>query len=353
MSDPSSVQHAFLFNFSASYSSGGLKRLYEYAKWFNARGGAWFIIHPQCRALLTEFGANRYFVVAQSALQRLSDDFRYLDPIEAQVGRPQLYYSYGIPLPRRVGAVNWFHLSNVLPMGVKGVPQSFTDRLKFGVLGRKIRRGLEYADVISAESRSSLDLIDAPDARRLFVSVNGSDDELQALGATGSAAGAAEPENLASVVGTYRYKALDDAIRVFGMLKQRNPSLQLLIMGNPDWVPAPFRTVPGVIVAGTLERSAVMDRLRRSRFYISTTWVENSYNAASEGAFSAAESYLSDIGPHRELLAGMPFERVSVAGVSRRLLHVRRADLTGANLKTWDTVVVEMMARFREAFSGH
>jgi hypothetical protein len=44
--------------------------------------------------------------VAISRLSCLFDDWGYLQAI----GRPELYYSYGIPLYRRFGRVNWFHL---------------------------------------------------------------------------------------------------------------------------------------------------------------------------------------------------------------------------------------------------
>ena len=81
----------------------------------------------------------------------------------------------------RFGKVNWFHLSNVLPLGARGIPLAVGERLKLGYLGWKIRRSLMNAQIISAESRSSLSLIDAQDAKRLFVSVNGSDDELAYL----------------------------------------------------------------------------------------------------------------------------------------------------------------------------
>ena len=35
----------FLFNFSSSYSGGGLKRLLAFSEWFNKNGGANFIVH--------------------------------------------------------------------------------------------------------------------------------------------------------------------------------------------------------------------------------------------------------------------------------------------------------------------
>jgi hypothetical protein len=89
--------------------------------------------------------------------------------------------------------------------------------------------------------------------------------------------------------------------------------------------------------------------LKTAKFYVSTTRIENSYNAASEGIFLAEESYISDIGPHRELLQGEFWERAAAAEFGVPLLKVRRANLKGMNLKTWDTVVSEMLFRAHAA----
>jgi hypothetical protein len=90
-----------------------------------------------------------------------------------------------------------------------------------------------------------------------------------------------------------------------------------------------------------------MKYLRRAKYYISTTHIENSYNAASEGVFFADESYISDIGPHRELLANAPIERVSVPHMNRSVLHVRREHLSGANLTTWQDVIADVIGRVK------
>ncbi len=199
--------------------------------------------------------------------------------------------------------------------------------------------------MISAESKTSTDLIAVVDRNRLFVSVNGSDDEIAAL----CAGRQTDTENIATVVGTIKYKALRESVCVFEMLKRGNPGLKLMIIGNEAWVPGALRALPDVFIRGPLRRSEVIESLRRSKFYITTSRVENSYNAAAEGIFLADESYISDIGPHRELLFDMPFDRVSVPGASLPMLHVRRDSLTGASLKSWDTVIREMLARFRSA----
>jgi glycosyltransferase involved in cell wall biosynthesis len=339
------VENRFLFNFAASYSAGGYKRLHEYAKWFNGAGGAWFAVHPNCSALATEFPNNRFFILKQSRVRRLFDDCGYLPAIGREIGQPDLYYSYGMPVYFRFGKVNWFHLSNVLPLAARGIPLSLYDRLRLGSLGRRISRAFANADVISAESNFSLGLIDDGRPGRLFLSVNGSDDELAYI----HERSIEQKDDLATVIGTYSHKALRDSLRVFQMLRGRCDRLKLMVIGDAREVPRELHGTPNVIVRGVLTRPEVISCLRAARYYISTTLIENSYNAASEGIFTADESYISDIGPHRELLAGMHFDEVSIPDLDRRLLHVKRDELSNTNLKTWDTVIVEMIARFHEA----
>jgi hypothetical protein len=209
------------------------------------------------------------------------------------------------------------------------------------LLGWRITGRLKNADVISAESNASLALVDPAYRERLFLSVNGSDDELAYL-ARGETAG---KEQVATVVGTYRHKALEDSCLVFEALRQRDPGLTLQIFGDPAFIPPAVTARAGVVVKGNRPRAEVIAALRTSKFYISTTRIENSYNAASEGIFFADQSYVSDIGPHRELLDGMPYDHVAVPGVDRPLLHVVGRRLSGANLRSWDQVVTAMIAR--------
>jgi hypothetical protein len=102
---------------------------------------------------------------------------------------------------------------------------------------------------------------------------------------------------------------------------------------------------------GLLKRSEVIDCLRESKYYISMTFIENSYNAASEGIFLADESYISDIGPHQELLDGIKFTRTYFPGLGRSILHVARHELSGHNLKSWNNVTSEMILRFKQSRS--
>jgi hypothetical protein len=335
------LEHDILFNFAASPVGAGRKRLYEYAKWFDAHGGARFIIHPGCESLVRDFRKNEFIVSRQSTAARVLSGVRAVADVQRTHGTPGCYYAYGIPLRGRVGRVNWCHVTNVLTLAWRTVPLPFSMRLKFRILGRQTVNGLAYADVISAESDWALDLFDSVHRTRLVKSVNGSDDEL----AEADHAPAEERQSVAVVVGTYPYKALDESCRVFDALRKTSSQLTLHVFGDETFAPSAIRTRPNVVLKGNRPRSEVIAELRRAKYYISTTLIESSYNAACEGIFLADESYISDIGPHRELLDGLPCQRVMLEGTTRPLFHVLRKELSTANLKSWAQSITEMNAR--------
>jgi hypothetical protein len=336
------VKYKFLFNFAVTRTGGGLKRLCEYTKWFHEKGGTCFIIHPNCEFLIKEFPNNQYFVVFQTRTQRLFKDCDYLSDIKKEIGMPNLYYSYGIPVYYHFGKINWFHLSNVLPFNSRGMGLSLFDRyIKFRVLGWKINNNYKNADIISAESHSSLSLIKNQNDEKLFLSVNGSDDEISYLQNKFKM----EKDNIAIVVGTQKYKALLDSYHIFKTLKKQNKLLRLFLIGSKDSIPSKLMNSEDVLATGVLQQSDVIEFLKKTKYYISTTLVENSYNAASEGVIFANESYISDIGPHRELLENEPFEQVSISSLSSPVLRIKSEDIVGINLKLWDDIILELIQK--------
>jgi hypothetical protein len=339
------LEHDILFNFAASPVGAGLKRLYEYARWFDAHGGARFIIHPRCESLQQEFNRNEFVVARQSSASRILRGVQAVRDVQRTVGTPDCYYAFGIPLHGRVGRVNWCHVSNVLTLAWRTVPLPLSMRLKFRILGRQTVSGLPYADVISAESNWALALFDPVYRDRLCKSVNGSDDELTE--ANHAVTEARQP--IAVVVGTYPYKALDESCRVFDELRRTENRLTLHVFGDETLVAPGIRARTDVVVKGNRPRSEVIAELRRAKYYISTTLIENSYNAACEGIFFADESYISDIGPHRELVEGLRHQRVMLDGTIRPLIHALRSDLTTANLKSWAEVITDMNQRIDRA----
>lgn len=338
----STSYESYLFNFSASYSSGGLKRLLAYSKWFNKNGGARFIVSHRLKGIEEQYPANSYRFLRQTLLERAFNSTGRLERLIAMDGPVRVYFSYGVPLPRRIAPVMWYHLSNVLTVvhAREYVPARL--HYKYRLLGFLTLRTLRNADVISAESRSSLRALAGVPARHV-VSVNGSDDEIAAE--RDASLGADAPvDNVAVTVGTISYKMLNDVYRVFCRLRETNPGLRLEIIGAAELIPRRILRDPLVAARGTMPQPDVCRILRRARYYITTTLIENSYNAAAEGVFLARESFISDIEPHRELLSSVPVEVRNDFGTRIPVLHVQRNVLTTRNLKSWDQVVRDFIA---------
>ena len=70
--------------------------------------------------------------------------------------------------------------------------------------------------------------------------------------------------------------------------------LKLVIIGCSDTIPNQLITNKDVTTTGALQQNEVIDFLKKARYYISTTLLENSFNASSEGVFFTDESYISD-----------------------------------------------------------
>jgi len=338
-----SKYQSFLFNFSASYGGGGLKRLLEYSSWFNENGGGIFIVNFRLDGIDKQFPMNKYFFLQQSKFSRAFNYSSQLDKIIANTKKIDLYYSYGIPIPRKIGQVNWFHLSNVLPLTKISVFIPLKRRIEMRFLGFLINHCLKNANVISAESDTSMGLFNKHLSQKLVVSVNGSDDEINACKNNDNISDNREIEDIAVTVGTYYYKCIDDVYKIYTHLLKSHPSLRLVIIGEREHIPQFVLKDNRVNAKGVLSQAAVCDLLRRSKYYITSTVIENSYNAASEGAFLSNESFISDIGPHRELLKGAIFEKIDNLGTRVASLHLKRTDLNSRNLKSWDQVVTEMI----------
>jgi len=309
------------------------------------KGGAYFIVHTDCKKLAIEFKNNSYFFIQPSNYKRFFNDTYYLKKIIDSIGNLKFYYSYGIPIYFKIGSVNWFHVSNLLPLAPEGIPMSLFDRIKMRILGNRIRANLVNADVISAESNYSLSLIDSSFKEKLFLSVNGSNDELAIL----KKENLTNKINIAVILGTYKYKAILESFYIFKMLQNTQcPNLKLVIIGDSDNIPQNIVGHKDVIVKGLISRKDLINYLNRAKYYISTTYIENSYNAASEGIFLADESYISDIGPHRELLLNMPFNKIFIKNISRSILHIKKKDISSTNTKLWETIIDEMLNKLNE-----
>ena len=332
------MKNNLLFNFSVSYTTGGLKRLYAYSKWFNERGGTNFIVHHTCSNFIKLYPNNKYFIVQQSKFSRLFNDCSYLKEILAELNNLDLYYSYGIPIYNKVSKVNWFHLSSVTPLLALSMDITIFDKIKYFILGIKIRKNLKHADYISAESNFSLDLLNV-DKKKLFLSVHGSDDELEYLDQNIED----KKENLVVTIGTHTYKRIDLVYSKFLELSENNKDLRLFIIGEKNNIPSYILQNKQVEATGSIPRERVIEFLIKAQYFITASSMENSYNAASEGIFLTTESFISDIAPHRELLKGISYKYSPIVNSDIELIHVYRKDLSSTNIISWDQVLEDFL----------
>ena len=118
-------------NFSATYKGGGIRRLIETAKWLDKSQGGIFIVNTNSYQFIKEFTVNNKFILIDiSKLNRLFKDGLYLHNIIKDIGIPDVYYSYGIPIKYQVGKINWFHITNALSLNTYKIDIPILLRLK-------------------------------------------------------------------------------------------------------------------------------------------------------------------------------------------------------------------------------
>src|SRR3990167_9161522 len=199
---------SYLFNFSYSYMGGALKRILAYLRWFNEQGGACFVLNNRLKGIEKKFPNNRYCFLRQYSIAKILNYSLKLNQFIYEVGPITLYYSYGVPLPYVVGRINWYHLGNVLTLINSRKFVTFRRFLELQLLGILTKRGMKYANIISAESESSLNLLDQSQKNKLVVSVNGSNEEIEAYKSQLDSKHLLQPENIVVTVGTCQYKCI-------------------------------------------------------------------------------------------------------------------------------------------------
>ena len=324
-----------LFNFSASINGGGLKRLEEYSKWFNEVGGSSFIVSSKVIDNLTlKYPKNRYFISQQNNLDRLFRDQKYLKDLPLDYTNLELYYSYGIPIYSKIAKKNWFHISNVAPFA-KNINKSIKDYIRNPILKHRFIRYLDKPDFISTESLSSFRYLPSKYEHKFVCLLNGSDDEISNFKINQNTG------NYAVAVGTQPYKRIDRVIRCFHFLKEDYGLDKLLIYGCSKKVNRNYFKFKDIKFMGSQPRNSVIKSIASSKFYISCTTIENSFNAASEGIFLSSNSLISDIGPHKELLMNENKEYISIN--DQKMFLIKKEALKCKNIISWDSVIKIML----------
>ena len=330
----SKFKTSFLFNFSRSYYGGGLKRLLAYSKYFNENGGANFIVNSKAKPYIKEYLNNEYYYLNSNIYNIINGDKNYLLNLVKSLNTIDLYYSYGIPIAFRIGKINWFHLSNVLPLVERAQYNiSMYRSIELTFLGFLIKKKYSNADILSAESNYSLTLFPINSKQKQVNSPNGSDKEIELFGKPSR-------NNIAVVVGTSTYKDLTKSYNIFLKLQKDDSQLKMVIFGEASTIPFDIRSDKNVEIKNITSNKEVLDLLSSAKFYINTSKIENSWNSASEGILLAAESFISDISPHLELLKILVGAKYKS---NNGVLHIKNEDVFSTKLPVWSNIIQDMI----------
>ena len=331
---------SWLFNFASSYSGGGLRRLIETARFFEKNGGATFIINKKAEKLVREFsGNNVFFPVVPNKIFRLLKDGYYLENIVREAGKPDIYFSYGLPIFFDVTTVNWFHVSNALSLNTQGIYLPILKKLEMEVLKNRILRSLRNTNIISAESEYTLNLVKEGAKsfnRDIYGSIlpNGFDKE-EFINIDQPS----EYKDLYSItVGSYQYKRLELAFDIHQLLKDKEPRLRkFFIIGNKNDVSTKLLSNKEVIVEDIKDRKKLINLIAGAEYYISASQIENSSIAALEGLLLAKNTVISDIPSHYEMLSNIEFSKIIEPKSTAKFLMTEGNDPDRlSSFYTWD-----------------
>ncbi len=296
MSNPS---HRYLFNFSSSCSGGGLVILNSYLEMFEERGGAYFIVNSSLQKKLHKsFKNNKIFFVELSKLKRLLNDGYYLGQIVSQLPELDLYFSFGIPIYKKLAKHNWLHISNLIPVEFSWKYLDFFSMIKMYLLGRRLKCCTKNVDILSADSEDgvskSLNFLQA-NFKKTKVLKNGVSKDFVEYKSN-------PKKNVAVTVGTRKYKDLKRLYELYIRLKKEESLEELWIIGGEEQVPDEIRNASDVKIFGNIQHKEVIRYLSEAKIYLSSSLIENSSIASLEGLYLCSASYLSNIGSHLELI---------------------------------------------------
>ncbi|MBT4950743.1 MAG: glycosyltransferase [Pelagibacteraceae bacterium] len=302
----------WLFNFSSSWVGGGLIRTIETVKWFDNNMGAYFILNDRIKDKISKYNNNKYFFVSDNKMKRLFSDGYYIPKIIAEIGRPDIYFSYGIPVFNDIAKINWFHISNALTLKTENISLPLKTRLQMLILKRRIIKSIKYTHIATGESEFSVNLLKEQVNKRnlkchfdvlpngyyinpLKEIVNKKREVLSKYAVT---------------IGTYKYKKIKVAIELFHQIKEANNLKKFIIVGRTNNIPKSVINDKFVEIKPSLSRKNLLSLLYSAEYYISASQIENSSNAVLEALLLSKNIILSDIPSHNEMLRNFKTKKI-------------------------------------------
>ena len=327
----------WLFNFASSFSGGGLKRLIETVKWFDMNGGAQFIVNSQAASKIKTYSDNNiFFEVSPQKILRLLNDGYYLNDILREAKKPDIYFSYGLPIFYSIAEINWFHVSNALTLRTKGIDLKISKRIEMSILKNRILSSLMHANIVTAESQYALGLVKKNSCYNFYTSIlpNGFDvNEFEYIGCKKS-----DYQSYAITIGSYKYKKLLVAYNLFKELNKLGNKLEkFIIVGDIKDVPSSLLSNRDVVVDRCDNRDDLVNLLSYAKYYISASQIENSSIAALEGLILSDNIAISNIPSHYEMLEKIPYKVILEPQSDTQFLVAKNSEKILDNFNfSWD-----------------
>ena len=295
----------WLFNFSSSYNGGGFKRTKETVKWFDNNFGAYFIINNKIKDEINIYNkTNKYFFIVENKIKRLLIDGYYLPKIIDEIGRPDIYFSYGIPVYKDTARINWFHISNALSLKTKNISLPFKKRFQMWILKKRIIRSMKHTNIATGESEFTIKMLkDKNNEKHIkcFYDVlpNGYDISLvkNVLNKKRE-----QSYKYGITIGTSKYKKIKVALELFHEIKKTNNLKKMIIVGSFEDIPKSVVNDKFVVIKSNISTKELFNLLYNAEHYISASQIENSSIAALEALILSKNLALSNIPSHDELL---------------------------------------------------
>ena len=303
----------WLFNFSSSWNAGGFERTKETVKWFDNNLGAYFIINNRIKNEISKHNKkNKYFFVSQNKIKRLLVDGYYMPKIIDEIGRPDVYFSYGIPVFNDIAKINWFHISNALTLKTKNISLPLIKRIQMWILKNRIIKSMKHVNIATGESEFSVKLLkDEVNNKKIKcyynVLPNGYDmsiieNVLNKKRKTSYKYGI--------TIGTYAYKKLEVALELFHELKKLKKLKKFIIIGSFNDIPKSLINDRFIEFKSNISRKELFDLLYNAEYYISASQIENSSIAVLEALLLSQNIVLSNIPSHNEMLINLKTKKM-------------------------------------------
>ena len=336
-------KQVWLFNFSSSTVGGGLIRTIETVKWFDHNFGAHFIVSDKIKDLVSEFNRNnKYFFVSKNKTKRLMLDGYYIDKIIGKIGKPDIYFSYGIPVFKEIGKINWFHISNALTLKTDKISLPLKTLIQMMILKKRIIKSIRFTDIATGESEFSINLLKEEAGKRNFKC------HYDVLSNGYNIKSIKEIVNkkrelllkYAVTIGTYKYKKIEVAIELFHHIKEANNLKKFIIIGSASNIPRSVINDKFVEIVPSISRENLLNLLYNAEYYISTSQIENSSNAVLEALLLSKNIILSNIPSHNEMLRNFKTKTITLNNIEFHTL--KNIDNNEIEAISWDEVSKKM-----------